>query len=549
MRRFLVSALAICSLGSLNAADYAIPAPMAMPDEGAYAVAVLPDLLTTLSRVEALMELFTPGQVKPGQLKMGLGAMLGDMDLANFAGKPIVVVVGPGAPTPSFAIIIPAKNPQLYLDAGVNFGMLLGKAEGGLAIMTQTPDGEILGEKIAKVYPALTQALPKGDIRLLVSPDKLVAAYGGMLGMMAQMAAAQGGQPEAAKILGLEVAGLMAMAADVASVQMDFTLDPAGSVGEEITVNAKPGTALAKALVAPAPTNGQRAAARLSNEPSLMGMSGRVNWNAWSQYASKLMGDLKAKPEAAGIITDELIKATGDWGAGLSGDFAFTMRSVEGAPLPFQWEGLYACADVAKAEASILSLVGQMSGDSALGKLYNDMGVTMEFAKAARTSPSGVAVHKMSANIDPAKVPPEQVNQMKMMSSYELAVTKGWVVMAQESIALDALIAGTGKGMTVQADKTLGAERQAYFDLDLLGFMKAAMKMAGTGMEGMIPASKPGNAMSGAMTSGEGKALLELRIPLAPFADMTKAFGGGGGGRGGRGGANKAPPPDQNPAF
>jgi hypothetical protein len=202
MRRFILSAMATCSLtwSTLCAADHVIPAAMPMPDEGAYAFVILPNFLQTLTRLEALMEKITPGQVKPGQLKTSLGAMLGDPGLENFANKPLAIIVGPGAQTPSFAIIVPAKNPQLYLDAGVNFGMLLGKAEGDLAILTQTPDGEILGEKIAKAYPALLNTLPKGDLRIVVAPDKLLTTYGGMLGMMAQMAAAQTGQPETAKI-------------------------------------------------------------------------------------------------------------------------------------------------------------------------------------------------------------------------------------------------------------------------------------------------------------------------------------------------------------
>ncbi len=546
MSRLLLTAVAACSgiFSALAAEDYKIPAPMAMPDDSAYAVAVLPDILTTLTRVEAIAELFMPGQMPPGSLKNNLGMMLGDMGLANFDGKPIVVVVGPGAPTPSFALIIPAKNPQLYLDAGVNFGMLLGKAEGNLAILTQTPDGELLGEKIAKIYPALTASLPKGDMRLLLAPDKLMTTYGGMLGMMAQMAAAQSGEPQAAKMLGLELAGLTAMVNDIANVQWDISLETPGTFSESFTIQAKPDSALAKALVAPALADGQRAAARLNSDSAIMGLSGRVNWSAWTGYMAKLMTDLKAKPEAEGIISDILIKATSDWGTALAGDFAFSMRSVEGAAVPMQWQGLYASSDSAKAESGILSMVNLMTDDSGLGKMYKDMGVTMVFNKAARTSPSGVEVHKLSADIDPTKMPAEQVNQMKLMSSYEMAVTKGWVVMAQDEKELDSLIAGTGKGLTVKAEKSMGPDRQVYMDIDLIGFVKAAMAMSGTGMDAMIPKTKDTTPTTTAFTSNDGQALFEVNIPLAPFAEMAKAFGGGGGRGGGQ-----APPPDQNPAF
>jgi hypothetical protein len=384
MRRYLLSACVVLGFaGSLAAADFPVPAPMAMPEESAYLVAVVPDLLATLGRIEAIAGVFAPGQMLPGALKNQLGAMLGDPGLANLVNKPLVVVVGPGAPTPSFALLVPAKNPQAYLDAGVNFGMLLGKTVDGLAVMTQTPDGEILGEKIAKVYPAMIQNVPKGDIRLLVSPDKLMQTYGGMLGMMAQMAAGQAGNqggPATAKILGLEIAGLMAMTAELLTVQIDLRLDPV-AIGEEITIAAKPGSGLAKALAAPAPAVGQRAAARMGNEPGIMAMSGRMNIQAFSSYVAKVMGDLKAKPEAQGVITDDLIAAIEQWGSGLTGDSAFRLRAVEGA-MPMSWEGLYAANDQAKFEASIENMVKLFAGEGPLGELYRDMGLTMTLPRA-----------------------------------------------------------------------------------------------------------------------------------------------------------------------
>lgn len=543
MRRLVLSlALAVGLAGPcvpvLSAADMAVPAPMAMPDDTAYAVAVVPDLLATLGRIEAIAGLFNPGQLPPGALKGQLGAMLGDPGLANFSGKPVVVVVGPGAPTPSFALLVPAKDPQLYLDAGVNFGMLLGKAVDGIAVLTQTPDGEILGEKVAKGYAALTKNAPKGDIRLLLSPDKLVTTYGGMLGMMAQMAAAQNpAGPEAAKITGLQIAGLMQVLADIAAVQLDLSLDPV-AIGEELTFAAKPGSELAKVLTAPPAAVGQRAAARLGNAPSLMAMSGRVNYPAMGVYAGNLLRSLKAKPEAQGLITDEMIAAAESVGAGLSGDTAFSMRTTEARPL--LWEGLYASNDSAKAEANLEKMITLLSGQGPIGDLYRDMGITMTLTKGARTSPSGVPVHALGVTVDETKIPPDQAAQMKAMSGYELAVTKGWVVMSQDPTGLDALIAGTGKGMTTNAEKALGAGRNIYADLDMIGFVRAAMKMAGTGMDAMIPATKPGEPLSFAGTSADGRMLMEIKWPLAPFVELMKAAQGGG---------QPQPKPDENPAF
>ena len=109
------------------AGDVPIPQTMAMPDGNAFMVAVIPDLLATIGRIEQYAEMFVPGQVKPGMIKMQLGAALGDPELKNFAGKPVLIAVGPGAPTPSFAVVVPAKNAQAYLDAAANLGHAAGQ--------------------------------------------------------------------------------------------------------------------------------------------------------------------------------------------------------------------------------------------------------------------------------------------------------------------------------------------------------------------------------------------------------------------------------------
>jgi hypothetical protein len=280
-----------------------------------------------------------------------------------------------------------------------------------------------------------------------------------------------------------------------------------------------------------------------------MSMSGRVNWNAMSTYVGKIMGDLKAKPEGKELISDDLITSVKSWGATLTGDSAFRFRSVESEKAPFQWEGLYACADAMKAEANVDSMFKLFAPGTAMGKLYEDMGVAMSLAKAKRKSPSGVPVHKVAMTLDETKLPPEQAQQMKKLyQGYEFALPKGWFVMAQDPAQLDALIAGTGKGMNTVAEKTIGAGRNLYGDIDLISLARAIAKM--TGMDAMIPIPdtiKPGDPISMAATAVDGRALIEVKWPLAPFAELVKAMNGGGGRRG-RGNVAQ-PPPDQNPAF
>lgn len=541
----LVASLALPIAVPVTAAvagDVPIPATMAMPEGNAFMVVVIPDLLATLGRIEQYAEMFVPGQVKPGMLKAQLGAALGDPGLANLLGKPVLIAVGPGAPTPSFALVVPTKNAQAYLDAAANLGMPLGKALDGLAVLAQTPDGETLGESLATNYAKLTAALPKADARLLLAPDKVMATYAGMFGMFAQMAAgqmAQQGNAAAGKILQVELAALQLIAADISAVQLDLTLGAGGVIGEEIVLKTKAGTALAKSLVAAPVPVGQRAAARMGAEPTLMAMSGRLNWTAQAEYLAGLLGALKAKPEAKDLISDQAIALAKQWGDAVTGDFAMRMRPG-GANSPFQTEALYGSADQAKADAMIDGMGKLFTGDTALAKMYQEMGITMSLTKGARTTPSGASVYKMSSTLDEAKIPAGQVAQMKaMMQDSELAATKGWLVMAQDPKSLDALIAGTGQGMTLKAEKSIGAGRQLYADMDFIALVKAVMKFTGNGMEAMIPAGKAGEPLALAGTVDGGAALIEVRWPLQPLADIVKGFAGGG----------QQPPPEQAPAF
>ena len=280
-----------------------------------------------------------------------------------------------------------------------------------------------------------------------------------------------------------------------------------------------------------------------------MSMSGRVNWNAMSTYMGKILGDLKAKPENKEMISDELIASAKAWGATLTGDSAFRLRLVESETMPLQWEGLYSCADSAKAEANVDSMFKLLAPGTAMGKMYEGMGMTMSLAKAKRKSPSGVPVHKVSMTLDETKLPPAQAQQMKMWTQgYELAMPKGWFVMAQDPAQLDSIIAGTGKGMNSVAEKVIGVGRNYYGDMDLIGFVRAAMKMSGMDAMVQIPDTvKPGDPISMAATAVDGRALIEVKWPLASLAELTKAMKGGGGRRG-RGNVQQ-PPPDQDPAF
>jgi hypothetical protein len=520
---------AIIALGALGAGELAPPAPVAVPDEGAFLVAIIPDLRATLGHAEQIAETFNPGKTKPGALVTQAGAVLGDPELANFAGKPLMIAVGPGAPTPSFALLLPGKDAQLYLDAAAQRGMVMGKVVDGLAVVAQTPDGQALGERIAAAYGGLVGKPIAGDLRLLVAPDRLVATYGAFLTTMMQMgmknAPRQPGGPDVAKILGLEVAGLFAMLGDIGSVQVDVDL-AGGMVKVASLAAAKPGTALAKALVAPAAPAGKPVASRMGGEPGLMALSGRMNIQALFDYMVDLLGRLQARPEAKDLLTDDLVAQLKSWPMPWTGDLAVRLRSADQAP--FLFDGVYGSADAAKAQASFDRAVALFTGDGALAKLYQGLGVTMAMTKDVR-SVGGLQVQRMGVTLDPAKLPPDQVEAMKaMMHDYEFAVGKDWVALAQEPKTLDALVAGAGPGLTLRAEKAIGAGRQLYLDLDTIGLMRAQMRMAGDKVPDQVrrvfDKLASGEPVAVAWTAGEGRGLAEYRVPLAPFAELAKAF-------------------------
>jgi hypothetical protein len=85
-------------------------------------------------------------------------------------------------------------------------------------------------------------------------------------------------------------------------------------------------------------------------------------------------------------------------------------------------------------------------------------------------------------------------------------------------------------------------------DVDFIGYMRAVMKMSGMDAMVQIPDTvKSGDPISMAGTVADGRALIEVKWPLAPLAELSKAMNGGGGRRG-RGNVQQ-PPPDQDPAF
>jgi hypothetical protein len=534
--RHLVIATAWCVLALPAGLPAEDPArPTALPDSEAYLLAVIPDLPATLARAEQIGGLFSPAPLPAGTLGAALGGALGDPGLTNLAKGPLMVVVGPGVPTPSVAILLPGIDVQRWIDLAAQKGFLMGKAVGSWAVVAQSPDGQALGERIAAAFPAMP-AVPAGtDIRVLSAPSRLVKAYGAFVSGLVQMGTMnipqQPGQPPVAKIAMLEVAGLIEVLGAVEATQVDIRLADR-TVAIDQLVAALPGSALAKALVAPAP-GPNRAAARFgaASGTVLAQVSAKVNNAALHEYAIGLAEILVARPEAKDLVPATFIATLKDLNGALDGEFAIRLHSGDQAPMLH--DGVFGVSDSAKAGRFYDAIYGLFTGDGPLAKYYQGIGLTMVVTKNVRTT-GGLPVLKQGWTLDETKQPPGQLAMTKaMLQDTELAIGPDFAASAQEPQQLDALVAGKGSGLPTRAEAVFGPGRQVYVDLDLAGLLRGLVQAMAPALApavaGQAPApapaqQAPGDPLLAAASCGDGRYRVELRIPLAPFVGLGKTM-------------------------
>jgi hypothetical protein len=525
-----VVAVAIAATLALPAAwcGEGLAHPAVLPDSEAYMLLVIPDLQATLTRAEQIGSLFSPAPIPAGTLSAAVGGMLGDPALANLAKGPLMVAVGPGTPTPSVAILLPGTDLQRYIDIAAQKGFLMGKAVGSWAVVAQTPDGQAMGERIAAAFLGMP-AMPAGtDIRVLTAPSRLVKAYGAFITGMVQMGTMnipqQPGQPPIAKIAMLEVAGLIEVLGAVEASQVDISLADR-TVAVDQLIAAVPGSALAKALVAPA-AGPNRAAQRFSAAPGavLALLSGKVNQLALNDYIFGLVATLLARPEAKDLLPADIFATVKDLGGALNGELA--MRVRRGEKVPWQLDSVVGVGDADKAIHLYDVMFGLFTGDGPIAKFYQGIGMTMVVNKNFRTT-GGLPVWQQSWTIDEAKLPPANAAMTKaMIRDNQLVVGPDFAAGSTEPQQLDALVAGKGSGLTTKAETAFGAGRQLYADLDLPALMRGVVSAAAPApAAGPAPApaaapAAPSDPLLAAFTAGDGRQRVELRIPLAPFVGL-----------------------------
>lgn len=513
----------------------ALPQPAALPDAQAFAVVVVPSLKNTLTRCEQIADLFAPGMVKAGVLADVVGRRIDDPGLGRLADGPVVIVLGPGGMAPAVACLIPSSEPALHA-AALRQAPLLAEVVGDLVVVGRQAGDLALGKRLAATYPALADQPVNGDLRLLVAPSRIVAAYrpvlGGLLQVMAGQMNKQPNGAEIAAILTLEAQALLMISDQVDAMQIDVDLADQ-TITSHTLITAVPGSKLAAAMVAPLPAQTPAPALRMGGEPGYMACTARFNSQALSGWAADLLVDLQQQPEGANLIPTELITMTRDMGSMMNGGFAMRMRAVEASPMVM--DAAFDCRDGAALDRLYEGMLAAMFGDTTIGRMYAAMGMDATLERDVRRS-GGFAVQRIHYSLDAAKLPAGQAEQMRsMMQDVEYAVIPGVALLAQQPADLDRLIQGGAGELTTTAARTFGPGRDGYVDVDYLGMMKAFIASpAMQAIQGMpfgaaLAATPAGEPTGMTWSAADGRVAIDARIPLKPFADLAAAFRQAGG--------------------
>ncbi len=553
----IVFAVVVLSSFTLRAEDVPQPIDLGTKDVSVY-VAV-PNLNSLLDNAEAVAKQFNPQQ-PPGQLKMTLGFMLGDPALANLdASKPIVAMLFKTPPTdtpagpPPFALFIPAKAAAPFDGAFTRMKMVT-SFSGGVLVVAQTADALTLGQTQLAAYQKIADAKIKGDVRVYLGAANLMESFGplvqkGMDLVKQQLAVATAANPAAAgmdpqalgKILGIEMKVLAEMLNELDSVQYDISIK-ADQINVEHLVCAKKESPLA-ALFGTPPPGINKTLMLLSKSGSMTGAF-RISPAGYKVFINKMISLVTKDPEFAdvgGKDVQEMFSGMADY---MGGDMAMSMDLLPTGGMAM--EMAVTITDDKKYLTFVENMVKLMGPDGSLGKMYADMGMKMtaELQKAVRQH-GGVDVHRMKIDFDTTKMAPAQAAQIKNMpKETDVAIVKGLYLGSYDPAELDKLIdkalAGNVKpDVSLESISAFGDGKQVYMDLDAIGFMQNAMAaMPGNPASAMFSQLKSKAPMLMAGSYNGGRFFGQIRVPLAPFIEMSTIA---------RKGAGKAPAPAPGP--
>ncbi len=526
------------------AAGVSVPKPVDFGSDLVNAAVILPNPARLIQRAEAVVRAFVPDEVQPGMLLAQAGEMLGDPDLAALdAGKPVVALVlaskDPNAPPP-VVLMLSVKDAKPY-EALLQAQGLAAKAADGLLLGALTPDALAAAEGFVPAYRKIAQDPGACDLRVYGSLERLLQAYGpmvygmadtalGQLGALMALAPGAGAQGAGAmKMLRLEVKGLMALLGQMGELQLDLTLS-ADAVRVDAIATSKAGSALAGLLAAAPPARNPCLA--LLAAPAAMRGAFQFDGARLGAFATQLAGLFANDPDMKALLHPEFLESVTAMGTWFGGSTAMAMRAPDGKGMVN--DTVMAVKDEAACLASMEKTMALFAPGGAWEQLYKDMGLPVSMALKKDARKHGVVpVHRFKISVQKAEgMTAEQLEQMQgMMKDMEFAFAKGYYLASQDAASLDALIdramgTGTTAAPELHAATVFGAGRHGYLDMDLVGILKAGMAMAGPAAApaaGLFADVKPGEPMTMALTVGDGRALAQMRMPLATYIDMAKS--------------------------
>lgn len=538
----------ICFLVALAATVRAVdvPAVPTFADQQAFAVVVIPDLPAALGRIDQAMAA-SKLPVPPGIIAMQLGGALGDPTLAGFAGKPILIAVGPGVPIPAWCAIVPVANDAALKGLATMAGASVEAVPGGFAIGSMV-GGLELAKRLAPALPALAKAVPAGtDLRLMVAADRLMQTYLPLMLMGLQQAMAmqpqegvtaldqQKRQQAVSVFLRLFANQAGPACIDIASSAQGWRFDAIAAPAPGVLADG------IKPMAGAAPDLGLRLGA--AEQPPVMACSGRFPPTVYLAFA-KLLGEARKDPVIAGMVDEALVNVMSAFASSIDGNLA--MR--QGVPgNPFQQLGVLGVTDAAalrQAMAAGFAFVEK----GAFADLLATSGLKMRLERGVRKA-GAVEVDRLVQEVIPEAMPPAQADMMKaMLKPSEFAISKDLMVMGAPSAAVDALLAGPAAKPLRLAAAAIPGQWDLRMDYDLALQMKYQFEMMRAQMP-MMPAMftdmKGGVPVRVAVAFGAGRVRVVSEVPAELIAQVAASWAAAMPRQGVRGGR---PQPEPMPA-
>ena len=549
--------LPLLVFGLTVAAEDAVPQPIDVGKDVSVFLAI-PDLSKAIDNIEAIGGQFNPN-VHKGQTKMILGMTLGDPGLNNLdTSKPVVAMVFKTPPAnaggpPPFAIYVPAKAAAPY-DQFAQGAQLLSSYKNGVLIVAKTQDALTTAEEQLPAYQKIADAKIAADARIYVSVSSLLATYdqqikAGVAMMQQAVAAGPPGAPAGmnaqaiGKVLNIELKALLEILNEVDSQQLDLTLK-ADSITVDSLLTAQKGSALADLFSAPDP-GASKTLRVLPAGGSLVGAM-RMNQKGYGASSKKILETLSKDPDFSSLVTPDLQSLFTSIGELVNGDLAFAFSSD--ATTPFKLQEAVSITDEKKYLDTMTKISALMSPDGPIGKFYADMGMKLNatFEKSYRKH-GNTDVHRYKNDVDLGNLPPAQAAQMKaFMKDMDIAIVNNMVLLANDPADVDSMIDKALAGDAAKPDVSLesitvfGGGKSAYFDIDIIGFIKAIVtSMPGNPAAPMFAQLKASAPIVVAGSMDSGRLFLQTKIPLAPFVELVTLIQGAGAGRA----QPPAPPP------